>query len=141
MPAAMHSFYLRKFYRDNLLAKKNGVTINEVPIDIRKIKTPCYFLSTKEDHIAPWKATYSGAFMTSGDSKFTLAASGHVAGVINPPEKDKYCYWTSDKMEKDPEDWLKNATETKGSWWPHWHKWLKEHSGTKVHGGRIGING
>ena len=85
MPAAMHSFYLRKFYRDNMLAIPKGININGVDIDITKIETPCYFLSTKEDHIAPWKATYATTQMVKGPVAFVLAASGHVAGVINPP--------------------------------------------------------
>lgn len=143
MPAAMHSFYLRKFYRDNLLAKPGGVTINDEPIDIGDIRTPCYFLSTKEDHIAPWHATYDGMKLMGGDDvNFTLAASGHVAGVANPPAKNKYCFWTG-KPDDDADRWFETARQHDGSWWPHWEKWLRGYAGgekvpaRKIGGGKL----
>ncbi|MCK5284409.1 MAG: class I poly(R)-hydroxyalkanoic acid synthase [Alphaproteobacteria bacterium] len=132
MPAAMHSFYLRKMYRDNLLTKPGGVTMNKIPIDISKIKTPAYFLSTREDHIAPWKATYEGTQMINGEATFTLAASGHIAGIVNPPNKKKYCYWTSKETPSNPDKWMENAKEHDGSWWPHWQEWIKDFGGTKI---------
>ena len=138
MPAAMHSFYLRKLYQDNLLAQKNGVSMNGVDVDMSKVKTPCYFLSTKEDHIAPWKATYDGTRLIKGDATFTLAASGHVAGVINPPDKNKYCYWTSDQSTNDPDEWFASSQSNEGSWWPHWQKWVCEYGGGKVSARKIG---
>jgi polyhydroxyalkanoate synthase len=132
MPAAMHSFYLRKFYRDNLLAKPGGVRMNETPIDISTIETPAYFLSTREDHIAPWKATYAGAKLFAGQVCFTLAASGHIAGVVNAPERKKYCYWSSCDLPQKPEEWMNTAKEEKGSWWPHWYSWIETYTGGKV---------
>lgn len=129
MPAAMHSFYLRKLYRDNLLARPGGVSMKGTPVDIGKIKTPCYFLSTKEDHIAPWQATYATTQLIKGPKRFILAASGHVAGVINPPAKNKYCYWTGDKTPQEPEKWLENAAAHDGSWWPDWAAWISEQNG------------
>ena len=138
MPAAMHSFYMRKCYRDNLLPKKGGVVMNGVDIDMTKVKTPCYFLSTKEDHIAPWKATYATTQLFSGDKTFTLAASGHVAGVVNPPEKNKYCYWTNKDTPQKPDDWFDKAKSHDGSWWPHWETWLSKASGEKVPARDIG---
>ena len=132
MPAAMHSFYLRKMYLENALVKSGGITIDNIPIDTRKIKTPAFFLSTREDHIAPWKATYSGIKKLSGPVEFTLAASGHIAGVINPPSKNKYCYWSNDKTPDDPDEWLKSAKQHSGSWWPHWQKWITRYAGKKV---------
>lgn len=129
MPAAMHSFYLRRFYRDNALVTPCAVEIKGTGIDIGKIETPCYFLSTREDHIAPWKATYQTTQMIKGPHSFVLAASGHVAGVVNPPEKKKYCYWTAAETPADPEEWLKAATQTEGSWWPHHGEWLKKFAG------------
>lgn len=132
MPAAMHSFYLRKLYRDNLLAKSGGIEICDTPIDVTKIKTPSYMLSAREDHIAPWLATYKTSQLLGGPKVFTLAASGHIAGVINAPEKNKYCYWTSDKTPPDCDTWFDGAKEQKGSWWPHWEKWLRDFAGTKV---------
>ena len=93
MPARMHSFYLRKMYQENLLAEPNGISLAGVPIDLRKIKTPAYFLSTREDHIAPWKSTYRGTQLLGGPKRFVLAASGHIAGVVNPPDGGKYSHW------------------------------------------------
>ena len=138
MPAAMHSFYLRKMYRDNLLTQPGGISMDDTPIDITKVKTPAYFLSTREDHIAPWKATYAGTQLLSGPKTFTLAASGHIAGVVNAPVKNKYCYWSADKTPKEPDNWIKDAKENAGSWWPHWQEWLKQHGGKKVPARKIG---
>lgn len=132
MPAALHSFYLRKFYRDNLLSKPGGVSIDKTPIDVGKIKTPCYFLSTKEDHIAPWKATYMATKLFGGPVTFTLAASGHVAGIVNPPDKNKYCYWTASKNPANPDQWIENATQKNGSWWPAWQKWVEDYTGNQI---------
>jgi polyhydroxyalkanoate synthase len=124
MPARMHSFYLRKMYQENLLKNPNGLSLAGVPIDLRKIKTPAYFLSTREDHIAPWKSTYRGTQLLSGPNRFVLAASGHIAGVVNPPEGGKYSHWINTELPPDPEAWFKGATEIAGSWWPDWHRWV-----------------
>src|SRR5690606_3979794 len=132
MPAAMHSFYLRKMYQENLLVEPGGLTLKGVPIDLRQVKTPVFMLSTKEDHIAPWKTTYTATRLYSGPVKFVLAASGHIAGIVNPPDAKKYCYWTNTKLPADPEDWLRGATEHPGSWWPEWAKWIAKLSGDKV---------
>ncbi len=133
MPAAMHSFYLRNMYRDNNLIKKNGITIDGVGIDISRIKVPCHFISTKEDHIAPWEATYAGTqLLGSKNITFTLAASGHIAGVVNPPIKKKYCYWVNDKNPKTTKEWLKDAVQYEGSWWPHWQEWIVPFAGEAI---------
>lgn len=135
MPAAMHSFYLRNMYRDNLLVQKGGIKIDEIDIDISKVDTPAYFLSTKEDHIAPWNATYEGTKYFKGPVTFTLAASGHIAGVVNAPVKNKYCFWTTSKKEPYPNDsekWLENTNQTDGSWWPHWNTWLDQYKGELI---------
>jgi polyhydroxyalkanoate synthase len=131
MPAAMHKFYLCKLYQENQLAL-GQVEMLGTPIDITKIKTPCYFLSTKEDHIAPWKATYATTQLVGGPKEFTLAASGHVAGVVNPPAKKKYCYWKNPELPPEPEEWLEGAAATDGSWWTDWERWIKQHTGEKV---------
>lgn len=138
MPAAMHSFYLRKMYVENVLCKPGGITMNTTPIDVSKIKTPAFFLSTREDHIAPWRATYAGAKLFSGEVKFTLAASGHTAGVVNHPDKNKYCYWSSDKLPAHHREWLDGAKEHEGSWWPYWKKWVARHGGEKIPARKIG---
>ncbi len=132
MPAEMHSFYLRKLYRENLLREPGGLTMNGTPIDISRIDTPCYFLSTKEDHIAPWKATYAATQLIKSSCRFTLAASGHVAGVVNHPDKKKYCFWTNGKTPSDCEDWLEEALAQDGSWWPDWAKWAESHGGPRI---------
>ena len=142
MPARMHSFYLRKMYQENLLAVSGGISLGGVPIDLGQIKTPTYFLSTREDHIAPWKSTYRGTQLLSGPKRFVLAASGHIAGVVNPPEGGKYSHWINPELPPDPEAWLSRATEIAGSWWPDWHRWVsglaKEHVPARAPGsGRL----
>ncbi|WP_377810499.1 class I poly(R)-hydroxyalkanoic acid synthase [Azospirillum sp. A29] len=132
MPAAMHSFYLRNMYQKNMLAQPGAVTLKGVPVDLGKVKVPALFLSAREDHIAPWKSTYSGAQLFSGPVKFVLGASGHIAGVVNPPAANKYCYWTSDKLAKTSDEWLEKATQTPGSWWPEWNKWVGQYANGKV---------
>jgi polyhydroxyalkanoate synthase len=132
MPAAMHSFYLRNMYQKNLLVQPNALTLNGVPIDLRKIKTPSYFLSAREDHIAPWTSTYAATQVFSGPVKFVLSASGHIAGVINPPAAGKYCYWTNPKLPASTDEWLAGTTQSAGSWWPDWQKWVTAFEPTKV---------
>lgn len=132
MPCAMHSFYLRKMYLENKLIEPEGLEIDGVKIDIRKPRTPVYFLSTREDHIAPWRATYSGYAEYEGPKTFTLSASGHVAGVVNPPAAGKYGYWTSAENTPSPDRWFEHAAEQHGSWWTHWQDWVKDHAGKQV---------
>jgi polyhydroxyalkanoate synthase len=124
MPPKMHSFYLRNMYQKNLLAQPEGIEMKGVPIDLAKITIPKYFLSCREDHIAPWKSTYKGAEIFGGETRFVLAASGHIAGVVNPPEGGKYNHFVNDQMPQDPDDWFASATEVAGSWWPDWHRWV-----------------
>jgi polyhydroxyalkanoate synthase len=128
MAAANHNFYLREFYGENRLAK-GEMTIAGTRLDIRKVKLPVFELSTKEDHIAPAKSVFTGAALLGGPVEFVLSGSGHIAGVINPPSKVKYQYWTNNKPAKTLEEWTKSATEHPGSWWPHWAEWLAGHSG------------
>jgi polyhydroxyalkanoate synthase len=130
MPAAMHSFYLRNMYQENLLCKPGALTLAGVPIDLTKIKTPAFILSTKEDHIAPWKSTYAATQLYKGPMKFVLAASGHIAGVVNPPAAKKYNHWinTAKSLPASPDDWLAGAESQPGSWWPEWQKWVSAFS-------------
>jgi polyhydroxyalkanoate synthase len=132
MPAAMHSFYLRKMYQENRLVVPGGITLGGVPIDLTTVDTPSFFLSTREDHIAPWTSTFAATQIFSGPIRFCLAASGHIAGVINPPAANKYSYWASSKGAKTAETWLRNATEAPGSWWPEWQRWVEKHAGPRV---------
>ncbi|WP_291297407.1 alpha/beta hydrolase [Elioraea sp.] len=123
MPARMHSFYLRQMYQQNKLIEPNGIELAGVKIDLRKINIPVYLLSTREDHIAPWKSTYRGTQVYKGPTRFVLAASGHIAGVVNPPEAGKYSHWVNTELPASPDDWFAGATELSGSWWPDWHRW------------------
>ncbi|MBX2830508.1 MAG: class I poly(R)-hydroxyalkanoic acid synthase [Rhodospirillales bacterium] len=132
MPKAMHSFYMRNMYNKNLLREPGGISILGEKIDLRDIKIPVYFLSTREDHIAPWQATYAGTQLMSGQVKFVLSASGHIAGVVNPPAANKYCHWTYNRTPADPEDWMAKATQHEGSWWMDWQNWISRRSGGKV---------
>ena len=125
MPAANHSFYLRNFYLDNKLAQ-GDLELSGLQLDLRKVKIPIYNLATREDHIAPAKSVLHGSKYFGGPVKFVLAGSGHIAGVINPPDLHKYQYWTGPKPTgSDVEKWLAKATEHAGSWWPHWLDWLR----------------
>jgi polyhydroxyalkanoate synthase len=132
MPAKMHEFYLRAMYLENRLVEPGGVTLAGSKIDLRKVKVPTYILSTREDHIAPWKSTYSATQLYSGPVKFVLAGSGHIAGVVNPPGSKKYGHWTGTALPPSPDDWLAAATQHEGSWWPDWRAWLETHAGDDV---------
>ena len=140
IPAKAHSYYLRTCYLHNLLREPGGIELNGTPIDLRKIKIPTYFISTREDHITPWKSTYEGARLMSGPTRFVLGGSGHIAGIINPPAKNKYNYWTNNEIEVDADDWLDNAKSHEGSWWTDWQKWIGTKSGKKVPARKPGEN-
>jgi polyhydroxyalkanoate synthase subunit PhaC len=123
MPAAMHSFYLRKMYHENLLAKPGGIRLADTPIDLSKVRIPCFILAAREDHIAPWKSTYAATRLYSGPIKFVLSDAGHMAGVISPPGT-KYDHWTNDNLPPSPDEWFADATPHQGSWWPLWDEWV-----------------
>jgi polyhydroxyalkanoate synthase len=132
LPAANHSFYLRNCYLDNRLTK-GGLTIGDTPIDLKAVKIPVYNLATREDHIAPAKSVLLGSKYFGGPVRFVLSGSGHIAGVVNPPDKQKYQYWTGPKPRSaNLEGWLAKATEHPGSWWPDWLAWLKRQDDTEV---------
>ncbi len=136
LPAAMLTFYLREVYRENKLMQPGGIVLDGTPVDLGRVEAPCYFLATKEDHIAPWISTFPAIRAIKGPVRFVLGASGHIAGVINPPAANKYCYWTNGeaqgKNEMTPERWLEGATQHEGSWWTDWIAWLKGHAGPEV---------
>jgi polyhydroxyalkanoate synthase len=124
MPARMHSFYLRSMYLKNLLGVPGGISLRGVPIDLANVKVPSYFISTVEDHIAPWKTTYKGARYLGGPVRFVLGGSGHIAGIVNPPAAKKYHYWTNPDLPPDADDWFSVATQQPGSWWADWQRWI-----------------
>jgi polyhydroxyalkanoate synthase len=132
MPAANHSFYLRNCYLDNKLSKGEMV-IGDTKLDLKKVTVPVYNLATREDHIAPAKSVLLGSKFFGGPVRFVLAGSGHIAGVINPPVKTKYQYWTGPKPTgADVDKWLAKAKEHPGSWWPDWLAWLKKQDAREV---------
>jgi polyhydroxyalkanoate synthase subunit PhaC len=131
MPAAMHSFYLRKMYQQNLLAKPGGITLADTPIDLSKVRTPTFILATREDHIAPWKSTYAATRLYSGPIKFVLSDAGHMAGVISPPGT-KYGHWANDNLPLIPDEWFAGATPVQGSWWPRWEEWVTQFDAGRV---------
>src|SRR5712692_3560537 len=131
MPAAMHSFYLRNMYQENKLIRPGGITLAGVTIDLGTVKVPSFLLSTREDHIAPWKSTYAATQIFAGPSRFTLSASGHIAGVVNPLGS-KYGHWENEKTPPTPEQWLSTATARPDSWWPVWERWISHYAGGEV---------
>ena len=132
IPAANHAFYLRQCYLNNALAR-GKMTIGGVTLDLAKVKAPLYNLAAREDHIAPAKSAFLGSKLFGGPVKFVLSGSGHIAGVVNPPSKGKYQYWTGGKAGAGTlEAWLKNAAEHPGSWWPDWIKWIKAQGAAQV---------
>ena len=124
MPAAMHSFYLRNMYQRNLLKEPGGISLKDVPIDLSLVNLPTYMLAAREDHITPWRSTYRGVQCMKGSKRFVLAASGHIAGVVNSPDSGKYSHWVATSTPADPDAWETAATEMSGSWWPDWQRWV-----------------
>jgi polyhydroxyalkanoate synthase len=124
MPAAMHSFYLRNMYQQNLLKERGGISLKGVQIDLSLVNLPTYMLAAREDHITPWKSTYRGLQYMKGTKRFVLAASGHIAGVVNSPDSGKYSHWVATSTPVTPEAWEAVATEISGSWWPDWQRWV-----------------
>ncbi len=131
MPAAMHSFYLREMYQQNKLIK-GQMKLKDTLIDLSLIDTPAFFLSTRDDHISPWKSTYSGALRMKGPVRFTLSASGHIAGVVNPQAARKYNYWTNARLPKSADTWMGATVRHEGSWWEEWVTWLNHYAGEQI---------
>ncbi len=141
LPAAMYNTYVSEMYIKNNLAKPRGFTCCGEPVELNKIKIPMYFFSAIDDHIAPWKSTFSGTELLGGSLKFVLGGSGHIAGVINPPAKNKRNYWTNGELGQGPDHWFETATDHLGSWWTHWHEWLNEQDDRQVPARQIEIDG
>ncbi len=131
MPAGVHSFYLRECYLENKLSQ-GKLVVDNVRIDLKKVKAPVYNLAAKEDHIAPLPSVFRLGRYFGGETTLVVSGSGHIAGVVNPPSMKKYQYWTDGRSETSHSDWLKTATEHPGSWWPHWLEWVTARSGDKI---------
>ena len=142
LPARMIVEYLTDFYRDNAFMNPGTLTIDEQEIDVGLVTTPTYMLATKDDHIAPWTSCYRGVTRFAGPTKFVLGASGHIAGIVNPPAKNKYCFWLNDSADKveDADEWFSSAERHDGSWWVDWGGWLASNSGEMVDAREPGDN-
>ena len=130
--AACHNDMLQKFYLDNDLVKPGAYSVNGTKIDLSKIDIPLYFISAHQDHIAKWKITYEGAKICAKNATFVLGESGHIAGIVNPPYKKKYSYWTNSELPETADDWLATSEQHEGSWWPNWQDWLSQYQGEQI---------
>ena len=128
LPGPMYCWYTRNTYLENKIKQPGATTQCGMPIDLSEAKVPLYLLASREDHIVPWQSAYRSKGIIGKDPRFVLAASGHVAGVINPPARKKRSYWSYDNLDGDAAEWLEKAEEKPGSWWPDWDAWMKRHS-------------
>lgn len=127
-----YAWYLRNTYLENNLRVPGKVRTCGVPVDLGRVRVPCYVLATREDHIVPWKGAYQTTQLLQGDARFVLGASGHIAGVINPAAKNRRSYWTNDRTPASADEWLAGATENRGSWWSDWDRWIARFAGGEV---------
>ncbi|MGR6806816.1 class I poly(R)-hydroxyalkanoic acid synthase [Sphaerotilus natans] len=131
LPGNMYCWYLRHTYLEDKLKVPGALTVCGEKVDIGKIEAPVYLYASREDHIVPWDAAYQSTKLFKGPRRFVLGASGHIAGVVNPPAKKKRNFWTNDELPASADDWLTGATSVPGSWWPDWADWLAQHAGKK----------
>ncbi|MEP7208549.1 MAG: class I poly(R)-hydroxyalkanoic acid synthase [Casimicrobiaceae bacterium] len=129
LPGPMYAYYLRNMYLDNQLCEPGALTMLDESIDLGSIDVPAYVYASRDDHIVPWKAAYRSVALLGGDVQFTLGASGHIAGVVNPPAAKRRHHWINRRLADTPDAWLDAADQRPGSWWPHWGAWLKDHGG------------
>ena len=132
MPQAMHSYYLRNMYVENNLVKPGALEVDGTPIDLADVRNDVYVVATMEDHIAPWKSVYKATQLFRGDVTFRLGHSGHIAGIVNPPSKNKGNWWGAQSNPQDPDAWIASAQKHDGSWWTDWYEWLRARSGKEV---------
>jgi polyhydroxyalkanoate synthase len=129
LPGPMYAYYLRNMYLENRLRERGALTMLGERIDLARVTSPAYVYASRDDHIVPWRSAYRTLDLLGGESTFVLGASGHIAGVVNPPESGKRNYWTNEARTGSADDWLAAATSHPGSWWPHWYRWLRRHKG------------
>ncbi|MBI2296520.1 MAG: class I poly(R)-hydroxyalkanoic acid synthase [Betaproteobacteria bacterium] len=132
LPGTMYAYYVRNMYLENNLRVPGKLTLCGVPVDLGRLDMPAYVLATREDHIVPWKTAYAGTRLLEGRIDFVLAASGHIAGIVNPASKNRRNYWLNPAQEEDPQRWLAGAASHQGSWWTHWSAWLAPFGGSRV---------
>jgi polyhydroxyalkanoate synthase len=129
LPGPMFCYYLRNTYLENRLRVPGALENCGERVDLGSVEQPSFIVATREDHIVPWRAAYGSLALLGGEKKFVLGASGHIAGVINPPAGNRRSYWTGENTPQDPEAWLSQASEQRGSWWPTWAAWLEAYKG------------
>jgi polyhydroxyalkanoate synthase len=132
LPGPMFCWYLRYTYLENQLRVPGALTICGEKVDLSRIAAPVYIYGSREDHIVPWESAYASTQILSGPKRYVLGASGHIAGVINPPQKKKRSYWTNEQLDADANQWLESSTEHPGSWWTDWSDWLKQYAGKEI---------
>jgi polyhydroxyalkanoate synthase len=129
LPGPMFAYYLDSMYVHNRLREPGSLTMQGEAVDLSRIRCPAYVMASRRDHIVPWKSAWRTTALVGGDATFVLGASGHIAGVVNPPAPRKRNYWTGERNGGDPDAWLARATSNPGSWWPHWTRWLAAYKG------------
>ena len=132
LPGPMYAYYLNEMYLDNRLREPNALTMASAPIDLGKLRMPVYVYASRDDHIVPWRSAYRTVGLVGGKVTFVLGASGHIAGVVNPPSPVRRNHWVNEDLPAEPEIWLQSATSRPGSWWPHWYRWLTPHAGARI---------
>ena len=131
LPGPMYAYYLREMYLGNRLREPGALTMAGERIDLRRLAMPAYVLATRDDHIVPWRTAYRTTGLLGGPVTFALGASGHIAGIVNPPAGHRRNHWINERIAADPEAWLAGARSVEGSWWPHWSAWLAPHAGRR----------
>jgi polyhydroxyalkanoate synthase len=136
LPGPMFCYYLRQMYLENALKEPGRLQVGGTPVDVRRIDAPAFIVASREDHIVPWATAYASTGLLNpkkpAANQFVLGASGHIAGVINSPLKNRRSYWTNPARNADADDWLQGATEHAGSWWPSWSGFLAKHGGKQI---------
>jgi len=131
LPGPMYVYYLQSMYLDNRLRERDALTVAGARIDLSRLAMPVYVYASRDDHIVPWRSAYRTTALVGGEAKFVLGASGHIAGVVNPPAPPKRNYWVNDTLPSDADDWLAHAAAVPGSWWPHWYRWIALRAGAR----------
>lgn len=132
LPGRLYVWYVRNMYLQNSLRTPGKTVVLGTPVDLRKLDMPTFVLASREDHIVPWKSAYASALLLGGETEFLLAASGHIAGVINPASKNRRNYWAGQGLPDNPQQWLESSQQVQGSWWPHFADWLARRAGDRV---------
>jgi poly[(R)-3-hydroxyalkanoate] polymerase subunit PhaC len=132
LSGAMYAYYVRNMYLENNLKVPGKLIMCGVPVDLGTLDMPAFIVATREDHIVPWRTAYASTQLLTGRIEFVLAASGHIAGIINPASRNRRNYWLNDRLQADPDRWLEGATSHSGTWWSHWSNWLKPFGGVEV---------